>query len=123
MFKTLIVEDNSTFRRIVKGILLSRFPFIEVEEAGDGEEALQKVSDSFPNLILMDIKLPGENGLQLTKKIKKSHPYIPIVIFTSYNFPEYREVAEEYGADGFFVKGSVSSEEIASLVESFLNQS
>jgi len=47
----------------------------------------------------VDIKLPGVNGLELTKKIKAAHPSITIFILTNYDIPEYREAAFQYGAD------------------------
>ena len=112
MFKILIVEDNITFRQSLKVVLGSEFPRTIVEEAGDGEEALNKVESFEPNLIFMDIKLPGENGLELTKKIKGRHFGITVVILTSYDLPEYRHAAETYGADYFVSKGSSSREEI-----------
>ena len=119
--RVLIVEDNITFRETLRGILYSRFPFLSFEELGDGKGALTKVKDFLPDLIFMDIKLPGESGLELTRKIKGSYPEIPIIILTNYDFPEYREVARQNGADYFFVKGSSTAEEILEWVDSLLS--
>lgn len=66
----------------------------------------------------MDIKLPGESGLELTKKIKSSYPEIIIIILTNYDLPEYRDVAMRNGADYFLSKGSSNTQDIVSLVES-----
>jgi DNA-binding NarL/FixJ family response regulator len=118
LFRTLIVEDNTSFRRILKDILLRRFPEMPVEEAADGIEALQKVAASVPDLIFMDIRLPGENGLELTRKIKKENPAVTVIILTSYDLPEYREAAQRYGADHFLTKGSSTEDEIVALVSS-----
>ena len=118
MFKILIVEDNITFRQSLKSVLHSEFPSTLVEEAGDGNDALAKVASFQPDLVFMDIKLPGENGLELTKKIKSSHSGITIVVLTSYDLPEYRQAAEAYGADHFVSKGSSTREEILALVRS-----
>jgi CheY-like chemotaxis protein len=68
----------------------------------------------------MDIKLPGEDGLALTKKIKRSHPDIIIIIFTSYDLQEIREAATQYRADYLFSKGSIATGEIATLVKAIL---
>ena len=122
-FKTLIVEDNVSFRQTLLEILAARFPFMSIEEAGDGDEALQKVDLFLPDLVFMDIKLPGENGLQLTQKIKAKHSEIVIIVLTSYDFPEYREAAFQYGANHFMVKGLSTNEEILALVESILEDS
>lgn len=119
-FKVLIVEDSALFRESFTSSLLDRFPAVEFHGAGDGEEALQKVEMVHPNLIFMDIRLPGESGLELTRKIKTSHPDILIIILTSYDLPEYREAATRYRADYFFSKGSSEAANIFKLVESIL---
>jgi DNA-binding NarL/FixJ family response regulator len=66
----------------------------------------------------MDIRLPGENGLVLTAKIKAIHPDITIAILTSYNLPEYRIAAEEAGAEYFLVKGVAEAGDIIEMVRS-----
>jgi DNA-binding NarL/FixJ family response regulator len=72
-----------------------------------------------PDLIFMDIKLPGESGLELTKKIKDRYPNIIVIIVTGYDLPEYREFSCRY-ADYFFSKDSSNSEDIFTLVKSIL---
>ncbi len=120
MCKTLIVEDNPSFRQLLKGILDSRFPSMEIFEDPDGKEVLQKVDSLRPDLIFMDIQLPGENGLQLAKKIKGIDPNVTIIILTSYDIPEYREAAFQSGANHFITKNS-STREFLALVESILS--
>lgn len=117
MCLTLIVEDNLTFRTSLKEILRARFPSLSVEEAGDGKEAMQKVGTRLPDLIFMDVKLPGTNGLELTKRIKAEHEHVCIAVLTSYDLPEYREAAFRCGANYFLTKGEVTSEEISALVD------
>ncbi len=119
-FKILLVEDNVTFRRVLKQSLHECFPCMIIAEAGDGEEALRRIDTLFPNLIFMDINLPGENGLELTRKIKATHPETPIIILTSYDLPEYRQVAYEHGANSFLVKGSFTLGELITMVESLI---
>ena len=120
MLKVLIVEDNRNFREAFKKSLGDYFPSMVIEEAGDGEEALQKAYGTSPHLIFMDIRLPGMNGLQVTKKIKKDCPGITIAILTDYDLPEYRQAALQYGADRFFVKDSFKWEEVEGLVKLIL---
>jgi CheY-like chemotaxis protein len=117
--KVLIVEDSFLFRQLLKETLHDRFPSIGIYEATDGEEALRKVEAFLPDLIFMDIRLPGGNGLDLTKRIKALHPNIIVVIITAYDMPEYREVSRQY-ADYFFSKGSSTTENIFALVQSIL---
>ncbi len=118
MFKTLIVEDNATFRQSLKATLETEFPLMVIEEAEDGKEAMERVTTFRPDLIFMDIKLPGETGLDLTKRIKTNDTSIVIIILTSYDLPEYRQAAQQYGADYFVSKGSSTREEILELVRS-----
>ena len=120
MFRILLVEDDQHFRKILKQELNGWFPSIVVEEASDGKEAMEKTESFSPRIIFMDIRLPDESGLQLTKRIKAKYPAINIVMLTSHNLPEYRQAAMECGASHFFVKGTSKGYEIKSLVESLL---
>jgi len=122
-FKTLIVEDNATFRQTLLESLSARFPAMIIAEASAGQEVLPKIETLLPDLIFMDIKIPGENGLSLTQKIKSRYPETIVIILTSFDLPEYRQAAYERGADYFLVKGSSTNEEILELVESILSNS
>lgn len=116
MFRTLIVEDHQGFQTLLKETLHSVSPTMEVTEAADGDEAFERIASSCPDLIFMDIRLPGENGLELTRRIRDEYPLTIIIILTSYDFPEYREAALRNGADYFLLKGSVTREHVETLV-------
>jgi len=118
MLRVLIVEDNRIFREAFKKGLLDYFPSMVIEEAANGDEALQKIKGGPPDLIFMDVRLPGVNGLQLTQKVKKDFPDITIAILTDYDLPEYRQAAIQYGADRFYVKNSFRWDELEALVQS-----
>jgi len=118
-FKALIVDDSTTFRKLLKETLHDQFPSIEIYEAADGEEALQKVESLRPNLIFMDFGLPGENGLELTKQVKGRYPNIIVIILTGYDLSEYRESSSR-NANYVFLKDSSTIENIPTLVESIL---
>ena len=120
MFRIMLVEDSHSFRQVVKFYLLSEFSSICIVEAGDGVEALKEIDSYPPNLIFMDIRLPGENGLELTRRIKASHPGIIIIILTSHDLQEIQEAAAQCNADYSFNKGSMATGEIAALVKSIL---
>ncbi len=115
MERILIVEDNVFFFQFLKEILHSRFPSVEILEAANGEEALQKIRTFSPDAIFMDLRLPGENGLELTKKIKAQYPNIIVIILTNYDLPEYREAAYQCGANHFLPKDS-----FLKMINSFL---
>jgi len=106
MCKALIVEDSSTFRGILKEILYARFPTMEIDEEPDGSELFSKLDAFHPDVVFMDVRLPGENGFELTKKIKMNYPDIIVVILTSYDLPEYRQAALQSKADYFIPKDS-----------------
>ena len=120
MFRTLIVEDSTFYRQLLKETLTGQFPSIEISEARSGEEALEMIQTSLPDIIFMDIKLHGESGLEITKKIKARHPDISIIIITSYDLLEYREAAKQYKANHFLSKGTTTKEDILELVKSIL---
>jgi CheY-like chemotaxis protein len=116
-FRVLIVEDSTLFRQLLRETLRGRFPSTAIHEAVDGEAALREVETFHPDLILMDIRLPGENGIEVTKKVKARYPDIIVIILTGYDLPEYREYSSQY-ADYFFSKDSSTAENIFTLIES-----
>jgi len=116
-FKVMLVEDDDGFRSSLASLLTSRFPGILLDEAANGSEAMERVESFLPHLIFMDIKLPDQNGLVITRRVKALHPEIHVIMLTSYDFPEYREAARASGAYGFLSKGSSTAEEIQDLVE------
>jgi DNA-binding NarL/FixJ family response regulator len=120
MYKTLVVEDNVIFRETLVRLLNDRFTRMQIESAGDGRLAMEKYSVFYPHLVLMDIRLPGENGLELTRRIRSTNQEVKIVILTSHDAPEYRQAATQNGANFFVSKSNTSSEEIIRLVESIL---
>lgn len=116
----MVVEDSPSFREIIKFNLRDQFPSMDIVEAGNGVEAFRKIDSGPPNLIFMDIGLPGENGLELTGKIKADHPEVIVIILTSHDTPEYRETAIRYKADYFFSKEALLNDGVFTLVKSIL---
>jgi CheY-like chemotaxis protein len=119
-FRILVVEDSTPFRQVFKETLHNRFPSAEIYEAIDGGEALSQVETLRPDLIFMDIRLPGENGLQLTEKIKTLYPNIIVIIFTGHDSLEYREAAMRSRADCYIPKESLGYVELEKLVKSLV---
>ena len=122
VFRILIVEDHQDFRESLKEVLAGRLPRAEIHEAREGNEVLPKIETHPPHLIFMDINIPGENGLELTRQIKQNFPQIVVVILTSYDLPEYREAAYRYGANYFLAKGTTNGQRLLGLVESILSE-
>ena len=120
MFKTLLVDDNLNYRRVLKSALLKRFVELETMEASDDGEALRVVDSYNPDLVIMDIDLKCDvTGLDLTKIIKAERPEIVLVILSQHDIPEYRAVAQLNGAD-FFLSKSSSLENIFDYVASII---
>ena len=119
---TLIVEDNPSFRVSLKQILAARFPQMAVDDVGSSEEALERIERLRPDVMFVDIRLPGRNGLELTRQVRKDDTELIIVILTNYDLPEFREAAFRYGVNYFFSKSGSSMEEIVAAVEAILRQ-
>jgi DNA-binding NarL/FixJ family response regulator len=118
----LLVDDDTNFRKLIKDFLCLSLPSLCVKEAGDGEEALQKIGVCPPDIIFMDIRLPGENGLVLTQKIKKKYPDVDIAILTSYDLPEYQEVATKNGAKHFLLKNTIIPMSIINIIQDWIGR-
>ncbi len=106
MVRTILVEDDNGFRQCVKKILSSRYPSVQLIEAEDGMEAMSKIALAPPDLVFMDIQLPGINGIELTRMIKSRNPNAIIIILSNYDLTEYREAAYKNGADYYISKDS-----------------
>ncbi len=117
----LIIEDNPALVKILHEMLTTKLKEITVTTASNGKDALAAIENQPPDLILMDIKLPGENGLQLTQTIKKRYPDIRIIVNSNYDFPEYKKAALQFGADEFISKGSGTSEDMIELIQSLFS--
>ena len=117
MFRTLIVDDNASFRHSFGEHLRQHAPGMDVVEAGSASDALAKFAETSPDMVFIDIDLAGESGLELTRRIREHHADTPIAILTTYDLPEYRDAAQESGADYFFSKGSSSMDEVLALVD------
>jgi DNA-binding NarL/FixJ family response regulator len=116
--KTLIVEDNPSYREIMRDSLKTLFPSMIIQKASGGNEAIQEVGVFQPQLIFMDIRLPDENGLHLTERIKANHPDTKVIIMTGYDSVDYREAATRCGANGYIAKDSLTPGQIEKLVKS-----
>jgi DNA-binding NarL/FixJ family response regulator len=119
MLRTMTVEDNTAYRELFKGHLLSEFPSIEVIEAANGEEAFKALASYPIDLIFMDIRLPGENGLELTKRIETEYKEVTIAMLTNYDMAEYQEAAARCGVGCFIAKDSMKWEQISAMIKCF----
>jgi CheY-like chemotaxis protein len=101
----LIVDDNAAVRRLIAGIVT---PFAdEIRECADGAEALSAYSARRPDLVLMDIRMDGVDGIEATRRIKAADPTARIIIVTDYDDDALRQAAMREGACGYSLKDNL----------------
>jgi len=117
--RILVVEDNNNNRYLI-GYILGKHGY-EVIEAINGEEGLELSLKERPDLILMDIQLPGMDGLETTKRIRSSEVdgRVPIIALTSYAMTGDKERALKAGCTGYIEK-PIDPETIMANIESYL---
>ena len=117
MQKILFVDDEESIR------LLYQEEFAEkgydVSLAGSGEEALQKFGEINPDLLVIDIKMPGMDGIEVLSKIREKSKKVPVILCTAYG--EYKHNLETWASDAYVVK-SANLESLFNKVEELLSQ-
>ncbi|MGC9335043.1 MAG: response regulator [Anaerolineae bacterium] len=115
MIQVLIVDDQTVVREGLAAIL-GTDPEIEIVGlAGDGQEALQLVAETQPDVVLMDLKMPVLNGVQATQRLRRSHPEVYILILTTYAADQWVFDALRAGASGYLLKDTRRDELIAAV--------
>jgi DNA-binding NarL/FixJ family response regulator len=107
--RILIVDDHEMLRRGIESIVNNNRLGEVCGEAENGEEAIQKVQELNPDLVIMDISMPVMNGLQTTRAIRKLASPPKILILTMHDTPQVKIAVEESGADALVVKSEASS--------------
>ena len=110
--RILVVDDEEGLRESFKLILSD---FYALTFASNGVEALDKLRADTPNLVLLDIKMPRLNGLDLLKQIKKSHPKLPVIVVTGYQSVEMAQEALRNGAADYIPKPFESKQILKSV--------
>ncbi|OYW17392.1 MAG: DNA-binding response regulator [Sphingobacteriales bacterium 12-47-4] len=110
VIKVAIVDDHKIFR---KGVVLSLRPYTNirfVQEAEHGDDLLAGVKESEPDVILMDLRMPGKDGIETTKIVSKQYPHIRIIILTMYEDERFVYHMMENGANGYLLKNAEPQE-------------
>ena len=102
--RVLLVDDNEPFRQFVRATLSTRPEIQIVDEARNGLEAVQKAQDLKPALIVLDIGLPGLNGMEAARRIRKLSPQSTILFLSQESSAEVVQEALSLGALGFVIK-------------------
>lgn len=115
MIKLLIVDDERIEREGLHAILRDGYPELLIEEAKNGNAAVQMAGQFAPDLVLMDIKMPGMSGLEAVERINAEHPGIKFIMVTAYDTFEYARKAIKLGVKDYLLKPSKASEIVATV--------
>jgi len=115
MIKILVVDDHRVVRDGLKRIITDTPDMVVVDEASNGEEVINKVWNNDYDIVLLDISLPGRDGLDVLKQLKCTNPKIPILILSMYPEEHYAVRSLRAGASGYLTKQSTSDELIGAI--------
>ena len=118
-YRIVIAEDHTILREGLRALLSSNPDFKVVGEASDGRDAVRCVDSLQPDLVLMDLSMPGMNGLEAIHDIKSQNPEIKILVLTVHKAEEYIAETLRSGADGYVLK-DVSHAELVMAIERVL---
>jgi DNA-binding NarL/FixJ family response regulator len=118
--KVLITDDHPIVRQGLKQLLRETFDSIVVDEAANGTEALDKIKKEKYEIVLLDIAMPGMNGLEVLKEIQKFNKTLPVLIISIYPEDQYALRCLKAGASGYLTKDT-ASDELTLAVERILS--
>jgi DNA-binding NarL/FixJ family response regulator len=108
--RVLLVDDHPVVRQGIKQILADAFHDIEVGEAQDGAAALNEVRTSAWNVVVLDLSMPGQSGLDVLREIRRERPAVPVLILSMHPADQFARRAISAGASGYLTKHSGPSE-------------
>jgi DNA-binding NarL/FixJ family response regulator len=112
----LLAEDHVITREGIRRLLEAEKGVTVVGEAGDGEEAVQKVGELKPDVVIMDIAMPKLNGIEATRQIKLNNPRTAVLILSAYDDDEYVFALLKAGAAGYLLK-SIGGDELTRAIQ------
>ncbi|MEM7117116.1 MAG: response regulator transcription factor [Chloroflexota bacterium] len=115
MIRVLIVDDQTVVRAGLAAIVGSDPDIKVVGQGSNGEEALRLVEALSPDLVLMDLQMPVMNGVQATRRLKREHPTLPVLVLTTYAADEWVLDAVRAGAAGYLLKDTRPAQLLAGI--------
>ncbi len=113
--RVLVVDDHPTFRRGLTALFDSVEDVELVGEASDGEKALALTAELLPDVVVMDLNMPGINGVEATRRIVAAHPTIAVLVLTMLDEDDSVFAAMRAGARGYVVKGADTEDVLRAL--------
>jgi DNA-binding NarL/FixJ family response regulator len=113
--RIMLVDDQALLRVGFRMVLEAEDDLVVVAEAGDGAEAISKAAAAQPNVILMDVRMPGIDGIEATRRITAAQPESHVIVLTTFDLDEYAFGALRAGASGFLLKDAKPAELIAAI--------
>jgi len=115
MLRVLIADDHPIVRQGLKQIIAETSDMIVAEEASNGLEVLNKVGASNCDVVLLDISMPGRNGVDILRQLKDERPRLPVLILSIHPEEQYAVRALRAGASGYLTKESAPDELVAAI--------
>jgi len=115
MIKILIADDHAIVRKGLKQIVADTTEMVVADEASNGHEVLAKVSVNEYDVVVLDISMPGQSGLDVLKQIKGERPLLPVLMLSVYPEEQYAVRALKAGASGYLTKESAPDELIGAI--------
>ncbi|OPY69629.1 MAG: Response regulator UvrY [Syntrophorhabdus sp. PtaU1.Bin050] len=115
MIRILVADDHTVVREGIKQILAGQEDMVVEDEAGNGQEVLQKVTKKTYDLILLDISMPGRSGLEILEELKVMQPKLPVLILSMHPEEQYAVRMLRAGAAGYLTKASAPQELISAI--------
>ena len=115
MLKILIADDHPVFRQGLRQILNEASDMVVIDEVSDGLEVLGRVRAGCCDIVLLDISLPGRNGIDILKQLKKERPGLPVLMLTMHPEEQYAIRALKAGASGYLTKESTPDELVTAI--------
>ena len=119
--KVVVADDSELVRERLVEMLSEIEGLGAILEATNGLEARDMIVAEKPEVVILDVRMPGRNGLDVLRDIKASNPATKIIMLTNYPYPQYRNKCMEEGADFFFDKSS-EFENVPEVVRTYLSQ-
>jgi len=113
--RVLLADDHAILREGLASLMEKQPDIAVVGGAEDGKECLEKAAALMPDIVVLDIKLPGMSGIEVCRRLKSSHPLIKVIMLSMYEDYEYIDQALHAGADGYLLKKVVSSELVSAV--------